>query len=165
MGMSYTTYVGPFARCRYHMVDSSEKQWQCTKDGKHGRWISREEKFCRVCGSPMADVAVPTKIASVDHWEVFSKAGLDEDPMAEMHGEGAELGAKLLEHWYCANHNRKPPREFSIDGRDKCGLYAADIDMAAEMEWLKTAFGMEISALMAAYDNVEITWGIIHYAL
>ncbi len=162
--MSYTIYVGPFVRCKYHLAKVPNIQKVCSVNVKHSQYYG---KFCPECGAAVVEEDWGELAASVSPWDVFARAGIKGEPMCEYHGEGAVLGSELLEHWYVPNVSRGRPRDFFIDSEVGCGIVSAgaEIDPIAEIKWIETAFKAEIFALLGAYDDIRVDWGIIlHYS-
>ena len=65
--------------------------------------------------------------------------------------------------YLAANVKRKGDPRPHLDGGEDLHLDLTTVDMAAEIEWFKTAFAKELKKLESVYANVVVKWGFHQY--
>lgn len=146
-------YIGPFAVCKSHVVETTDKVKACPIcDSK---WTC---DFCPNHGEKNIIKEVKTTINSVPTQLIWDKSPEFFDYLCELPTHKVVNMA-----WYGANQHH-PKRKFFMDNYDYgIAWTSSDIDVAAEIEWFKTTFAEQLKLCNELYDSVEITWGCIKH--
>ena len=165
MGLDYTTYIGPYVRCKTKKVASAKKISTCSNADCESYcneyWVITNKKFCDTCGSPIQDRMLPIEVANVNAAEVQ----LDFLKDALCFVSGNDFESMKGDHIWLSNR-RMPDgtRDYSFDSRE-CNQHALiDAELIENEKHQFAAFyEKEIFILGEKYGNIEVEWGLIHH--
>lgn len=152
MGIDYGVYIGPFLRCRFHMVKQDVIVRGCTKCRREPAFNG--SAFCAWCGGA---VGLVTKTESVPSVHEYTDCGIEEDTFAELNQEYADESIGV---WLAGNLPNDPGRH--VDPQD-VGLQftAKDMNPAADAVAFEARHADNIRKLLAKFDSVEVEWGCV----
>jgi len=160
MGIYQSVYLGPYAECTHKNETEEVTVYGCTtpdcKHYKHHRsqWEGEADKFCPDCGSKKG----ASKLTRPKHIHPFDVVGDDLKSLvgqASDHYKNVLLGSNLI--------NKHLPRAFHVgDGAD-WHVNVTALDREAERQWFADKYATQLEKLHAAYETVEIKWGLHVY--
>lgn len=168
MGIDYTTYHGPYARCKTTKVESAKTKRTCSREScsQYEREVyDKNTKFCVQCGSTIQDRQVLVLVDNVSAHEI--RETLLAEALVTPGGDSFSVWMRDNNtHLWLAN--RRPPdaRKWSFYPRETIQHTPVTPDLiAAEIEQFNTFFEKELTLLRQEYgeDNVVVEWGLIHY--
>lgn len=168
MGISATTHVGPFIRCKTVTVASTYKKRLCSnpdckKSSPDNYEVSEQKKYCSTCGSMVASREFPTEKKNVTRNEICELIGDDtfwtggDSLYFQCDKENITL--------YMPNRYIPNTRKFTFYPRDEVlylPLTAENIQK--ETEEFTAFYQKEIDILREKYgaENVEVLWGVVN---
>jgi hypothetical protein len=168
MGVTRTTYCGPYVECKVSKTTPTFEKWRCSNPACEQHTIDShhyEVKFCSKCGSAFKIVEVAEEVDAVNRWE------LEEEIEAAL---GQPFGAFEFElkaqgrHIWVGNKDPedigdKPIRSSFVCNEEESltELQAADID--SQLKQFHRIYDEELKRLRSAYGpaNVQVKWGIV----
>jgi len=167
MGIDYTTYMGPYARCKTSKVPATEKISTCSNEQckEHPTKIwDKKKKFCEGCGSPIQERDIPIQVDNVNAYELRMSI---KESLYDVPGDSWRFWMRENNtHVWLANQRVSGARGFSFDPEGNIQFIPVTPElMAAEIKLFIEHYTKELDVLRQAYgeDNVEIQWGLIHY--
>lgn len=165
MGITYSTYVGPYARCAITLVDERRMILSCLKKGcaNHGQPMSGN-KYCPLCSNRILSLEVPYRAPSVDQWDVSERI---QERLSSASGDAySNWSESNLAHLWLPNVRIPEQRDGHLESR--CDFFQTPISVvqvANERSAFEEFFAKELAELETAYgsDAVTVEWGIIQY--
>lgn len=161
MGRYLSTYAGPVILAEFSLEKTLLPFPSCGNKKCQRHEKSLEHPFCPQCGEP----SVTLQKAYTDEnpsSEVLEAAGIDPDTLEDQRFLDNELPEN--HHLYTPNtRDRSPPRDFGPENPECCIIDLTEIDIEAEMKWMKTAYAPEIKKMRSLYKKVEIRWMFLNY--
>ena len=162
MGVTRLTYCGPYVECKVQKTKASYPSRVCpnTACELHTVEPQANDKFCRACGSTIAEVTEEVEEDAVDSWE------LEEDFDGAMYQPFGGFMSKLSDqgiHIWVGNKD-ETARPLAFYGGEESLTELQPKDVEAELKSFSRSYAKELSQLRAAYGstNVAVKWGIIH---
>ena len=155
MGMSLSTYIGPFALAECNVVKEQKRALNACrrKEGCTGYAYSRPdgENFCPYCKEPLTDFLYTTdkQVSSVSYWDV---AEAIEEALFASEQEPGKVA------WM-------PNRYLNIKEIDLDRECIELVDHAAiklDIDTFTAAFKEELTYLKSQYRKVEVVWGVVN---
>jgi len=159
MGMSYGHYLGPYLYCTTDQIVPIKTILGCSSDVcdliKGRREFKRREKFCPECGSPAAELQVPSVVRDAVYGWALTEATAER--ICQYNGNNAEPGIHLM------IPNQDWPRPFSQDDEVGEVLRVQPELIAKETTWFVVEFEAEIAKAREIYgaDRVDVRWGLL----
>lgn len=169
MGISTSSYIGPYVVCKTHKVPSVENIRTCSDPSckKYSeRYWGDSTKFCPDCGTKILEREKPIQIDNANYWEVQQ---LIQESLCVPSGDSFhEILEEKSQHIWIAN--RTVPdcaRNFWFNSRDyDTSLTEITPEMCQdETQKFKLFFEKEIEILRAEYgeENVSVHWGYLSW--
>lgn len=164
MGISYRTYVGPYAVCKVEIVDKPHYKRVCinqTCKRYHEQSAGRGGQYCSHCGTLTADVNFPEREPAIDSWHVAEQIF---ERLTTPGGDAYFLEVRKTgrELWMPNVQIEGMERDPHLEERED--FYEVAIKSPAqEVLAFETTFVFELDFLRITYghNNVYVTWGII----
>lgn len=164
MSIDYTTYVGPYAACRTHKIDTTRTVRSCAnaacKKYRQEVW-DKGVNFCQSCGGKIDNVEIPETRPAADRWAI---SGLVNERLHPPMGDSwsRRMDNTCVDFWL-------PNVKIPDINRDDFEPRREIIDLAFEPQEItneKLAFQQffrdELAVLQRHYENVEVRWGVVH---
>lgn len=159
MGVSYTTYVGPYIRCQNTRIGARAKVRGCPNK-ECPRFAKQESAhFCGTCGTKIEDVEVFVKHKKVSVGDMIE--ALDQR-MTCLNGNTSGWPDKDVDIW---------TPNVKVEGLRRCWLDEHFIgeqkitaeQITQEMFLLMTGMAPEMDMLSKAYgsENTKLFWGVV----
>lgn len=166
MSIDYSTYIGPYVECNYHLIPSVKKYKSCpTKNCKvYGTQIYSDKSFCDQCGSKIDLVEFSIEKPSVDADEFRM---LIDEKLYNCIGDDLHFWQKNnKKHIWLPNRALNCPEFplYKIEHEDS-SIQELSIDAPIkQLEAFKVQFKNEIEIMESLYgkENVAFKWGFIH---
>jgi hypothetical protein len=159
MSTTYSTYVGPYARCAVERVPVTRMQITCPTEGckNHGEGMRRP--FCDLCGAKVASLPYIEMDFAIDHWDVSEE--IDEalcNPGGDEYHRWTEANAA---HLWIPNRSM-PGRDPRLEEREAFALFEIEEkQLAAEILQFQVTFEDALAQVRERYGNLTLHWGII----
>lgn len=167
MGISCTTYIGPYVSCKTHLVDETRTKRTCSNE-KCNKYESEigTKNFCDTCGAPIESREYTVEVANVDRHEVGEQ--LLSQALTTPWGDYMSLWMKNTnQHIWLANGSiPNQVRKLSHDAKSDEYTFPVDQELiTAELNLFSDRFEKEIELLRQEYGpfNVSLHWGVVHY--
>lgn len=166
MGIDYSLYIGPYARCKVGEVMVSETIRTCSnadcvlyKDTGIGF-----RKFCSECGSQVKDRQVPAIGLVVDVEDLRDE--INDRLVTPSGSDFCDWMQKNKTHVWISNITNVKGLYWSSDPTCDTSLTVMDPDVIfKEVTVFRQFFQKELTVIEKAYgkDNFSIEWGVINY--
>lgn len=139
--------IGPYARCVDRPRTRAVAERGCPT---HGAKYDRPGPHCQICGAPFVEISREVPCV-VDPYDLI----------------GDELsGHRDIAYLYLfPNGGRKGAPGYGEDVRSEFHVDSADLTIAADIAWFEREYADELVKLRAAYDDVEVRWGVHQWFL
>lgn len=169
MSMSYSSYLGPYVRCKTHKVVSKQQKKRCSNkkcpEFKHFDSFSKA-KFCGVCGSPIETFEIDVSVPNIQSDDV--RLNLLNEALCEPAGDSFYFWMEKNDvHIWLANRlvaTAKGRQRYIIDSEEISLTPVSPESLQGEIKDFQSFYEKELVILRQEYgeENVEIQWGLIH---
>lgn len=150
MGLSASVYLGPYVQCKQRPRTANTTLQTCGTVGCDQSERHLSSKFCPSCGGAV-EKRTRTVEATLSHYEVV------EDDLTDLSYDSDQI-------LYLGTNHRPPKRQFHSDPRtDELHQILTPELIQEEMEWFHKTYAKQLEKLRAAYDDVQVHWGLHTY--
>ena len=168
MSVTRLTYCGPYIECKVKKTMSTFSKRTCPKAecGQHGANMWHDtERFCKECGTAIAEVSEEVEGDAVDFFDVMDEPGVDLESF--YFGNEDRLSQKGIHVWIVSRISRlgkKPQRDLYVYDDDNSLDSITPQTIPSELEEFSRKARKELAWLRERYgaDRVEVKWGILH---
>lgn len=167
MGIDYTIFLGAYAECKTHKVDTMTIKRTCenNKCKTYGDNVyDKNTIFCSFCGSKIKEIEFPSKEDAVDRHELSEE--VFQNKIMTICGDGFHFWMEKNNKHIWISNQKDSKDHFSFDPHNCETILrpiTADV-IEEETAQFKKYFKKELAILNEKYgqENVEVKWGLIH---
>lgn len=159
MSITYSTYVGPYARCAVEKEPKTVLQITCpnTACANHGK--DMRQPFCGLCAAKVASLPHIELDFAIDHWDVSEEIG---EALCGPHGDEYHRWSERESAHLWLPNKTMPGRDPHLEEREDFALFEiGEKQPAAEILQFQITFESELKTLRERYGNLSLHWGII----